>query len=460
MNLSPEPADPLLQGLSEASLPNVQQAVSAVVLRDKEALALTFYSHMMRDPAAARFLSVKSVEERLKPGMERWLERLFCHETSQESQSVLAMQRHIGEVHSRANIPVELVARGMRLLKREIIQRLLETGLNRDELISAVLRTDRLIDISFEAMSSAFVQSHENGVRIDESYRMFATGNNLALEREKQMGALLNWENRLFRAVATEMPFDDISMLSNSTFGLWLHHKAALIFDETHEMEMIEACMRRIDDSLFPQLMGRRRPDLQSDEIRTLVKAITSEVEQLKYLLSNMFEHITDMEIGRDVLTHLFNRRFLPTILKREIDLFQRKKTQFCVLMLDIDFFKRVNDQHGHDAGDRVLQSIAALMLNQVRVSDFVFRYGGEEFLIVLAEVDLAQAQLVAEKIRARAEASVTLLSEDHMVGVTLSIGIAAFDGHPDYQRTVDRADKALYAAKHAGRNQWAVAED
>ena len=460
MTPSPTPTDALLQGLSEASLPNVQQAVFDVVQRDKSTLALTFYTHMMRDAEAAKFLSVKSVEERLKPGMERWLERLFCHETNEELQGVLAMQRHIGEVHSRANIPVELVARGMRLLKREIIHRLLETELNRDELISAVLRTDRLIDIAFEAMSSAFVQSHENGVRIDESYRLFAAGNNLALEREKQMGALLEWENRLFRAVATEMPFDEISTVSNSTFGLWLHHKAALIFDETREMEMIEGCMRRIDDSLFPQLTARRRRDLQSEEIRSLVKAVMSEMEQLKYLLSTMFERMTDMEIGRDMLTQLFNRRFLSTILKREIDLYQRKKSDFCVLMLDIDFFKLVNDQYGHHAGDRVLQHIAGLMLNQVRVSDFVFRYGGEEFLIVLAEVDLAQAEAVAEKIRAKVESAEVPLSDERTIKVTLSVGIAAFDGHPDYQRMVDRADKALYAAKHAGRNQWAVALD
>ena len=450
----------LLLGLSEDSLPDVQQTVADVVRREKSNLALAFYSHMMGDPAAAQFLSLKSVEDRLKPGMERWLEQLFCLETHDELQGVLAMQRHIGEVHARANIPVDLVARGMRLLKREIIQHLLRTELNRDELISAVLRTDRLIDIAFEAMSAAFVQSHESGVRIDESYRAFATRNNLALEREKQRSALLDWENRLFRAVATEMPFDEISTISNSTFGLWLHHKAALIFDNTHELEMIEACMRRIDESLFPQLTARRRRDLQSDEIRTLVKAVLSEMEQLKYLVSAMFEQMTDLEIGRDVLTQLFNRRFLSTILKREIDLYHRKGIPFCVLMLDIDFFKLVNDQHGHDAGDRVLQSVAGLMLNQVRVSDFVFRYGGEEFLIVLAEVDIRQAEAVAEKIRARVETTLIPLAEERTLQITLSIGIAAFNGHPDYQRTVDRADKALYAAKHAGRNRCAVASD
>jgi diguanylate cyclase len=153
MQSSPVSTDQLLQGLSESHLPQVQKAVADVVALNKAALANTFYAAMAQDPAATKFFSTKSVEERLKPSMERWLEQLFCHETPEELQGVLVMQRHIGEVHSRANIPAELVSRGMRLIKREIIQRLLETGLSRDELISAVLRTDRLIDIAFEAMS-------------------------------------------------------------------------------------------------------------------------------------------------------------------------------------------------------------------------------------------------------------------------------------------------------------------
>ena len=146
--------------------------------------------------------------------------------------------------------------------------------------------------------------------------------------------------------------------------------------------------------------------------------------------------------------------------MKREIELNRRKKSQFCVLMLDVDFFKRVNDQHGHDAGDRVLQGMAGLLVNQVRVSDFVFRYGGEEFLIILAEVDAFRAQELAEKIRRRVETAEILLADTKVINVTVSIGIAEFDGHPDYQRIIDRADKALFAAKNEGRNRWVLAQD
>lgn len=450
----------LWQGLSETSAPGVQKALSDLVLGSKSELALAFYNFMLEDPGAAPFLSVKAVEARLKPGMERWLERLFCHESIEELEAVLAMQRHIGGVHARAEIPVQLVARGMRLLKREIITRLLQTNLSRDDLIDAVLRTDRLIDIAFEEMSAAFVHSHDADVRVDEAYRMFAAGHNLALEREKQLGALLEWENRLFRSVATELPLDELATLNDSAFGLWLHHKAALIFDETRELPLIDESMRRIDETLFPQITHNRDKTLQSAEVRALVKAVMAEMEQLKFLLNIMFERLTDLEVGRDVLTQLFNRRFLQSILKREIELNRRKKSQFCVLMLDVDFFKRVNDQHGHDAGDRVLQNIAGLLVNQVRVSDFVFRYGGEEFLIILAEVDALRAQEVAEKIRRRVETAEILLADAKMIKVTLSIGIAEYDGHPDYQRIIDRADKALFAAKNDGRNRWVLAQD
>ena len=126
--------------------------------------------------------------------------------------------------------------------------------------------------------------------------------------------------------------------------------------------------------------------------------------------------------------------------------------------MLFRSHFKRVNDEHGHDAGDRVLQQVAAQIVAQVRAGDFVFRYGGEEFLAVLAEIDEARAMVVAEKIRQRIEELEVSLSGGRSIRLTVSIGLAANDGHPDYQRLIDRADRALYVAKNAGRNRIAKA--
>jgi len=100
-----------------------------------------------------------------------------------------------------------------------------------------------------------------------------------------------------------------------------------------------------------------------------------------------------------------------------------------------------------------VLQQVAALAMNRVRAGDFIFRYGGEEFLVLLTEVDANQALEVANKIREHIESTNILLARERSVKVTASIGIALNDGHPDYQRVIDRADKALYTAKNSGRN-------
>ncbi|WP_159099430.1 GGDEF domain-containing protein [Parazoarcus communis] len=99
------------------------------------------------------------------------------------------------------------------------------------------------------------------------------------------------------------------------------------------------------------------------------------------------------------------------------------------------------------------------MLIGQVRASDLVFRYGGEEFLILLAEVDHVKACFVAGKVRHRIEASVTPLTDEQSVGVTASIGVAAHDGHPDFRHLVDRAEKALCQAKAAGRNCTVLAE-
>ena len=438
----------------------IRNTLSALILRDKTVLAEIFYREMLEDTEASKLLSAKSVESHLKPGLCLWLKKLLCHDSRDELKAVLAMQRHVGEVHARADIPIKLVARGMRLLKREINSRLVDTALAPDDLVKAILYADRLIDIAFEEMSAAFVHSRDSGVKVDEGFRLFAAGQNLSLEKEKQVSALLDWENRIFRALATEMPLDESSAIENSAFGLWFHHKASLLFNEADGLGMIEEIIRRIDNSILPQLFHGSGQDIQSAEVRPLVKAIMTDIGHIRYLLGEMFERLTDLDVGRDALTHIFNRRFLPTILKREIAWNRKRGDAFHVLMLDIDYFKRVNDEYGHDSGDRVLQAVAGLLLNQVRASDFVFRYGGEEFLIVLAKVDQAQAQDIAEKIRHCVESTEIPISNNRGIKVTLSIGLAGSDGHPDYQRILERADKALYAAKHAGRNRCMIAQD
>lgn len=432
--------------------PEARQALRDIVEHDKATLADAFYAAMLSDTEAAAFLAPQTVQSRLKPGMQRWMQSLFCCEDATAFEAAIAMQRHIGDVHARADIPVNLVARGMRFLKREIQVRLLDTALERPILVEAILLVDRLIDIAFEEMSAAFVRSHERSVRTDEAFRLFAAGQNISTERERQLGALLEWENRLYRALATDSDLQSLPALQASAFGLWLTHKASLLFNERLELQTVLDAVERIDLELLPQIIGIARD--KGASARNLLRQMTQECERIKFLITEMFDRLSDLEVGRDTLTQLFNRRFLSAILKREIELCRRRNIGFAVLMIDVDHFKRINDEHGHDVGDQVLQQIATQLLNKARAGDFVFRYGGEEFLIVLAEVDHHQACAIAEKLRARIEEADFLIANEKRLNITVSIGVAASDGHPDYERLVERADMALYEAKHQGRNR------
>ena len=164
-----------------------------------------------------------------------------------------------------------------------------------------------------------------------------------------------------------------------------------------------------------------------------------------------------DQLARRDALTDLRNRFAASERLRDEFVRSQRSDVAFSVLMLDVDHFKRVNDTHGHDVGDKVLQVVASQIKLSVRASDFVARFGGEEFLVILPDTEALEAEVVAEKIRREIDTC-----ELPVVGhVTVSVGLSEWrDDLPDEGLLVRRADQALYAAKAAGRNRVVVWQD
>lgn len=246
--------------------------------------------------------------------------------------------------------------------------------------------------------------------------------------------------------------------LSRSEFGLWFHHKATAMFDGAPEIELISEIMERVDEAILPQMCVPQEVEAASGHLQSLIISLQTELDNLKFQLSALFERQLEVENGRDTLTRLLNRRFLPSVLMREIKVATERHSQFAMLMIDVDHFKRVNDEHGHEAGDMVLQQAAMLILNSVRNGDFVFRYGGEELLVMLVEIDPQVAERIAETLRRRFEANEFLVSMGRQLQVTISVGLAVYDGHPDYQYLINRADQAMYQAKQSGRNRVCVA--
>jgi len=155
-----------------------------------------------------------------------------------------------------------------------------------------------------------------------------------------------------------------------------------------------------------------------------------------------------------DSLTGLHNRRAILHRLDEEIKQVRRYKGELSLTMLDIDHFKKVNDQYGHLTGDEVLENVAALMQQNVRNTDTVGRYGGEEFIVVLPKTDLSSAGIMAERLRKAIEAAEMRDSEGNTFGITVSQGLSSYKPGEDELALISHADDALYRAKQNGRNR------
>jgi len=125
----------------------------------------------------------------------------------------------------------------------------------------------------------------------------------------------------------------------------------------------------------------------------------------------------------------------------------------YSLIMIDLDHFKRVNDVYGHQSGDAVLRQCCRIIKENIRLTDYAFRYGGEEMLIIVPEMLKKETALLAERIRKAINDTPISISDSRKINVTASFGIASFSGHPDYQNLINEADTNLYAAKQAGRN-------
>lgn len=151
-----------------------------------------------------------------------------------------------------------------------------------------------------------------------------------------------------------------------------------------------------------------------------------------------------------DSLTGIANRREFSAILAREVERAKRYATPVSLAMYDLDFFKRVNDGFGHDVGDYVLQAVTGLVQENIRATDFVARWGGEEFMVLMPQSDMQAAQTVAEKLRL----AIAGHGFDKVGKLTASFGVAEFETQDDLNLLLKRVDDALYLAKEKGRNR------
>jgi diguanylate cyclase (GGDEF)-like protein len=198
------------------------------------------------------------------------------------------------------------------------------------------------------------------------------------------------------------------------------------------------------------QAMGRAGDDFLSKPMgdRELITAVSVRATRSRQLSD---------ALDRDSLTGLLKHSRIKEQVDAELSRAMRAKENLSVVMLDLDYFKQVNDTYGHPAGDKVIKAIAHLLRQRLRKTDAVGRYGGEEFVAVLPRCSGEEAQLLMEDVRQRFR-DITFSADQHSFNVTLSVGIAAYrEGVERADQLLQEADAALYRAKSTGRNRICI---
>lgn len=185
------------------------------------------------------------------------------------------------------------------------------------------------------------------------------------------------------------------------------------------------------------------------------VGLMTEQFFSMKKKIEEDYEEIKKISLT-DPLTNINNRRSFFDIAEQLLKLYHRNKEPFSVMLLDIDYFKKVNDVYGHILGDEILKHTVSHIKKEIRESDVFARYGGEEFIILLINTDAHEAADIAEKVRSSIENN-PYVDEQNTIPITISIGLSQFNDDESIQELIERSDSALYKAKERGRNRVVV---
>ncbi|WP_323991322.1 GGDEF domain-containing protein [Nguyenibacter sp. L1] len=450
-------ADAALQHVFAATSPAARQVVHDLVRDHTPALVAAFYAHFTEHAEAGGFLADAATTDRLHASLARWLGELFPAAPPAPTRLVEA-QRHIGRFHARAGISVALVSEGVSLIQRALIQALGTRTLDHDLFTDAVIYIVGTLSGAMGLISFTYWRHRERTAAADTAYRLFALNQDLSREGETQKAALMAWSYDVLRTICAARTSDTPrpAGLARSEFGLWVTHKVGLLFDGTAIVPHLTGLIARIDQDRLPAIM---RAVTAGDDMSAPLAALHADVTEIMNSLDMLFRSSRNGGDAADPLTRVLNRRFLPSIMSYELRVANQTGRPLAVLFLDVDHFKHVNDTHGHAGGDAVLRAVARVVEESCRPSDMVFRYGGEEFLIVLGDTDGTRMAQTAERLRRQVEATAVTMPDGTTCRMTVSIGAALYSGHPDYEHLLRRADAALYRAKKKGRNRTEIAE-
>ncbi|CAK0776940.1 diguanylate cyclase [Gammaproteobacteria bacterium] len=263
------------------------------------------------------------------------------------------------------------------------------------------------------------------------------------------------WLMEWHRAIICRVPLEEHHMANDAhrccNFGRWYYghnHSYLATFPAFAQLELVHLTIHAVAKNLLLKSIGNEPLSLVEydgfltwrGEFRDVIRTLETKLQQTIFYT--------------DPLTRVANRQqMLPALRQCQVRLSSHQEDSV-ICMLDLDHFKQVNDHYGHQAGDQVLIAVADFLSGHLRPRDMIFRYGGEEFLLVLVDVNLAVSAKVVERLRTLLAQETIMVDSQTSLRVTASFGLAAVEVVPEVEEIIARADQALYAAKEGGRNQ------
>jgi diguanylate cyclase (GGDEF)-like protein len=263
-------------------------------------------------------------------------------------------------------------------------------------------------------------------------------------------------------ALQTTLDFNKLISIFSSKIENMVPHSAFIYTNAEFGLEIKNGVFTRhscsyalkVEEQKLGTLKLMRNHKFDDSEIKLLETLLCC----LIYPLKNATSYHQAIKMAyTDPLTQANNRASFDDSVKREMSLADRHAKNLSMIFLDIDHFKHINDQYGHDCGDFTLASVAKRIKENLRGSDMLFRIGGEEFVILLSGTDISGAELLAERIRTSIERH-SLVFDMEIIKVTVSMGVSSLLKDDTANAFIKRADGAMYKAKHSGRNRVVVA--
>ncbi len=264
------------------------------------------------------------------------------------------------------------------------------------------------------------------------------------------------WELNIFRAKDVEynLPFMCGKLSGIFTYAFKENSRARVVeIVSTSKKNQVIIEVSTSSETLKSELetLNRKEGVTRFEKLQILNKELKQTKIELEYLNKKLIKLATT-----DELTGLNNRRSFTSQAEKAVVYANRYNMPLCIIMMDIDKFKKINDTYGHKAGDETLKRFADIFKNNLRSSDIFGRVGGEEFSVLLPGIDISQAESIVEKIR-KATSELVIKDNDKTISFTVSLGLTSLSLDETFEEVLRRADKALYQAKKEGRNRYVV---